>query len=308
MDALRWNLNHLQAASPRSRGRLCLLSALALFAVSLFAAGCRSAKCDLVEAQLFQRESELADAKDALQRQGRYIEGLEAEVTRLHRRLSDGGKHAAGMTLIVRKITLGRLTGGYDTDPTCPGDDALQVLLEPRDLDDASVKALGRVHIDLYEITPQGTKDFLCSWDLSPHEIRGRWENPLIGGPSYRLVLPWKIPPGSERLRVVVQFTTVDGVKFEADKDVTISPPPRPGFKMSLPPRVEELHMPRQTPPDADPAHAEEVSPPPLPPLLPPHDPFVLPSSHPAASRPATLQPVPKGQGAYLLPPARARK
>jgi hypothetical protein len=266
-------------------------------------AGCRSNNCELVERQLFERESELAEANVEKQRRERQVEGLEAEVTRLQRRLHDGGKEAIGTTLIVRRITLGRLTGGYDANPDLYGDDALQVLLEPRDIDDASVKAAGSVHIDLYEVSTKGTKDFLSSWDLAAKDIRAKWETPLLGGSAYRLVLPWKIPPSSENLRVVVQFTTLDGVKFEADKDITIRPPAR--AKPKLPqPHVEELHLPRTEPtPETKPVQADE---PPLPPPV--DDPFILPTSFRGKPQPAHLQPVPRGKGGSLLPPTKAKR
>jgi hypothetical protein len=276
--------------------------------------GCR-ANCDLVEAELRDKERQLEEAKQQLDLKSCDIQALEVEIEQLYRRTAKPGAEPLGSRLIVKQIALGRLTGGYDQDPDCPGDEALQILLEPRDADDQSVKAPGVLHVDLYEVSPQGLKSPLSSWDVPARELRKKWETPVFGGPAYRVILPWKTWPTTENLRVVARFMTPDGQQFEADKDITVRLPDRPkrqpqpsrtpipepaGPHLKLP-GTEILPSPRVFP-----HHPVESL---LPPCPPDHvAPIVQPSAFqiPAPQGPP---PTPSGglHGAKLLPPLGAR-
>jgi hypothetical protein len=222
--------------------RLLMGSAL-LVLLALF--GCRSANSELVEAELRDREKQLDELKQELDHRDAEIQGLEAEIQRLQRKLAKADAGPVGSALLVKRITLGRSTGGYDQDPKIPGDEALLVVVEPHDLDDQVTKIPGAVHVDLFEINQQGLEFLISTWDLSAKEVRNNWETPLIGGPAYRLVLPWKLWPNYENLRVVVQFTTPEGQRFQADKKFSIR---LPGV-----PAPEPLHPPRPLQPTLSP-------------------------------------------------------
>jgi hypothetical protein len=164
---------------------------------------------------------------------------------------------------MVREVTLGRQTGGYDVDG-CPGDEALQVVLEPRDPDGQAVKAPGSLHVEAMQISAEGLKALLSSWDVSAPDLRRTWKNGLFAT-GYYVILPWKSAPATSRLRVVARFTSLDGRVFEADKDITIRLPP--GAEGKAVPTVPgaaprpisepELPMPRSMPPaSADPSGA----------------------------------------------------
>lgn len=233
-----------------SRARALSVPVCFLLACSL---GCR-ANCDLVEAELRTKEGQLDELKQQLDRKDCEVESLETELEHLQRRAykPEPGADTTALTPAPRlkRITLGRMTGGYDEKPDCIGDEALQVLLEPRDCDDQSVKAPGSLHIELYEVNSQGLKTPLSQWDLTTRELRRKWDAPLIGGPSYRVTLPWKSWPSTEKLRVVARFTTPDGFPYEADKDITIRLAERPRRKRehSATPvqNPEPLKMPRE--------------------------------------------------------------
>lgn len=213
-------------------------------------AGCRSTSQEFVEAELREKEKQLDEFKQQLDRRDLEVQSLEADIERLRRTAAKAAGEPMGSVVLVKKLTLGRGTGGYDQEPKTPGDDALQVVVEPRDLDDQTVKAPGCVHIDLFEISPQGLEFLLSTWDFTAKEVRSKWDAPLIGGPGYRIVLPWKAWPNSENLRVVVQFTTPEGQRFQADKKFTIRMPERP--------KTEDLHLPRKVEPPAAPAESTE--------------------------------------------------
>src|SRR5207248_3096268 len=127
---------------------------------------------------------------------------------------------------------------------------------EPHDAEDQAVKVPGSLLVTALEITPEGGKRPLSTWEIPPDQLRRSWHSGLLST-GYTLVLPWKTPPATEKLRVVAQFKVPDGRVFEADKDVTIHLPPpgsRPGPSPTLPPEPMPepiLPAPRRVVPEA---------------------------------------------------------
>jgi hypothetical protein len=183
-------------------------------------------KQDLVEAELRAQERHIIELKSELDRKEGALHSLDLEVERLQ-------QSAAGVKPgteppppgAIKEITLGRLTGGYRANPKSQYDDSLQFLIEPRDGDGHSIKMPGSLHIELFEITSAGIKVPLSQWDVTHRELRRSWDQPLFGGSAYRILIPFKALPSSERMRVVIRFTTLDGKPFEAEKDFTIRLP-----------------------------------------------------------------------------------
>src|SRR5438445_7446396 len=116
--------------------------------------GCRN--CDLVEAELRSRENDLRELRTDLARAESHNEALVRELSSVRQGTAAKiSPELASQTYTLKQITLGRGTGGLDEDD-CPGDDALQVVLEPRDGDGHTIKAPGTAHIETWEISPQG--------------------------------------------------------------------------------------------------------------------------------------------------------
>jgi hypothetical protein len=181
--------------------------------------GCRN--CDLVEAELRSRYNELREARADLAQAEWQNEALLRELSALrHGTPANISPELASQTYTLKQITLGRGTGGVDEDD-CPGDEALQIVLEPRDGDGHTIKAPGSVHVEALEISPEGVKTPLSSWDLSADQVRHTWRSGLLST-GYFILLPWKNWPSSQKLRIVAQFTLIDGRLFEADKDINI--------------------------------------------------------------------------------------
>jgi hypothetical protein len=207
--------------------------------------GCRG-RCDLVEAELRTKERELREAREELDRAGLFNEALHNELRAVGPRA--GGvvlPEQASQTYTLKEVVLGRLTGGYDADGK-PGDEALQVVLEPRDPDGHAIKVPGALHVEAVQITPEGLKVPLSAWDLSPGELRRSWRSGLFAT-GYQLVLPWKVWPAFSKMRVTARFTLDDGRVFEADKDVTVrlAPPAvPPGGPVLIPGDDEALPPP----------------------------------------------------------------
>jgi hypothetical protein len=237
---------------------LCLVLGLA--------AGCRNR--DLLENELRHREELYRDALDEQRKAECRVESLQREVEVLRQGQPKLSPEQAALSLGVKRITLGRATGGYDKDGL-PGDELLQVVVEPRDCDDHVIKAPGTLQICALEITPQGLKLPLCTWQLGPEELSKTWKQGLLST-GYTLFLPWKQQPHSEMVRVTVRLIVADSRVYETDKDVKVRCVP------GLPPRPPDV--------SAEPVPAETLDtlPPPrpvFPGTAPPAEPFLFPSS-----------------------------
>lgn len=210
------------------------------FVVLMVMSGCSSltrqrAEQDLVEADLRSQERHIQELKEQLERKEGAIHGLDLEVERLQqsaiKNQPAGEPQAPG---VIKEITLGRLTGGYRSNPKSLYDDSVQFLIEPKDADGHAIKMPGSVHIELFEYAANGVKVPLSAWDISSRELRRSWDQPLFGGPAYRILVPFKALPANERMRVLVRFTTLDGKLFEAEKDFSIRLP-GPGAAPMMP-------------------------------------------------------------------------
>src|SRR5438445_8195620 len=193
----------------RMRG---LLLTILTGCLSLAAPGCRRA--DLVEAELRTRERELRETRSDLDRSELYNQALQSEMGDLRKSgaghsncsnsLSPLTPERASQIYTLKEIVLGRLTGGYDEDKI-PGDEALQVVLEPRDPDGQAIKAPGHLRVTALQISPEGLKTPLSTWEIPPQELRRTWRNGFLST-GYYVVLPWQNWPTTPRVRVIAQF------------------------------------------------------------------------------------------------------
>jgi len=223
-------------------------------------AGCRNR--DVLENELRARDMQYREAVDELKKAEFQNEALQRELDAL-RRGSKIGPEEAARTFGLKNITLGRRTMGVDNDKL-PGDEALQVILEPHDVDDHIVKAPGTLQVIALEISPQGNKSLLSSWDLDQNQMRRAWKQGLFGG-GYEFILPWKSWPQYENVRVMARLTLSDGRVFEADKDIKIRIPaglkPRPELPPGEPLPPPEIEVGKWTPANPGPNVAAQWQP-----------------------------------------------
>ena len=187
--------------------------------LALFAAGCRSTRSDLVEAELRTRDRELRETRGELLQAESMNQALE-NTLRAQQCSQPVLKPGTGFLSQVRDIQLGRGTGGIDEDKI-PGDEAIQVVLVPRDIDGSPIKAPGTLKVTALEISPEGLKTPLSSWDISALQLRRSWKSGLFST-GYSVILPWQKLPTTDKLRIVATFQPLEGGAFEAEKDVTI--------------------------------------------------------------------------------------
>jgi hypothetical protein len=173
-----------------------------------------------VESELRARENDVLELREELHRCGIYNQTLQQEVHALRGQMGMPPHGPSPAAYPVMSLILGRQTGGRSND-ICPGDDALQVQIEPRDPEGQAIKAPGQLLIDAQEVTPEGIRRPLSSWMIPPDELRRSWRNGLLTT-GYLLNLPWKVWPSTEKLRVTAQFQLADGRVFAADRDVMV--------------------------------------------------------------------------------------
>ena len=269
--------------APRRKASLLLLPLL------LLPAGCRNTGQQLLESELRARERDVRELKEELSKVECHNEALQRELGAIRQQTPATvvlSPEQAAQTYTLRRITLGRGTGGYDQDHQL-GDDALQVVLEPRDGDDHVIKAPGTATLTALEISPEGLKTPFSSWVVSPEELRKSWRSGFFST-GYILVLPWQgPPPHTEQVRVIARFQTTDGRAFEAERDVRVVLRPEV-LRERLPPPPEPP-APIPGPPAAGPPPPEPMPLPPprtLDPALPPGGP-TLPAPAPAPVQPA---------------------
>ncbi|HWG41455.1 MAG TPA: hypothetical protein VN688_01625 [Gemmataceae bacterium] len=252
----------------------CLVASSFGLALVVTVCGCRS--CDHVESELRARENDVRELRDEVDRCSIYNQTLQHELRSLRGEL--GLPSADGQPAVaypVQTLVLGRQTGGRSNE-NCPGDDALQVQVEPRDPEGQSIKAPGSLLVQVQEITKEGTKRPLSSWEIPQEKLRRSWRNGLLTT-GYVVNLPWKVWPSTEKLRVSAVLQLPDGRVFEADKDITV----------------------RLTPVNRRPAVVPDAKPAPAPPSAGPGGPVLLPTPHlidpakPAKSLPSETTPGP---------------
>lgn len=270
--------------------------------------GCRTnQKSALTEAELRTREREVRELQSDLRRAETMNQAMARELT--DRRtctaapcppssaVVDGP--AAMMSGMVKEVLLGRGTGGVDEDGW-PGDEALMVVVVPQDVDGQAVKVPGSLVVIVFEITSDGLKVPLDRWDVAPLTLQRNWRSGLFST-GYFITLPWKRWPASEKLRVVVQFTTLaNGRVLEADRDVKIKlmPGGPRGVPVTGPPGTTVLPPPpKVVAPIAEP----ECPPGSDGPILPPG--AWLRETRPSSLRLEAAKPAPAHQPARLLAP-----
>src|SRR5262249_40441787 len=158
--------------------------------------------------ELRSREFQVRDLRADLARTQHVNQALLHEIAILRQGVPITPE-AAAQTLGVKRICLGRLTGGIDRDGI-PGDEGLEVYVAPRDCDDHCIKAPGALHIHALEIRPEGMKVPIGAWDIGPDGLRKAWKPSLLST-AYVVALPWQKYPESESVRVVARLTLGDG-------------------------------------------------------------------------------------------------
>ncbi len=132
-------------------------------------------------------------------------------------------------------------TGGVDLDQM-PGDDGITIVLEPRNKSDAFVPLAGPLSIVALDYAQRdaGSAARVARWELTAQQVERALRNQGSERGIY-LRLPWtEQPPTNSKLLLAVRYTTADGRKLEARRDVFVT----------LPGQVSQRWTPRSSPAD----------------------------------------------------------
>jgi len=234
-----------------------VFSTIAAFGAMIFG-GCRQTSSEYVEAELRVQSRKVADLENRIAQRDAEIETLRNTVTAFQ---ASHVKPAETPEEIYRdsalsRVTLTLATGGKDADLD-GRDDGIVVGIAPHDYDGDVFKCPGSCRVQLFEAPPSSAPRQIGEWVIPPEQLRNLWRASLLGQ-GYHLALSWQTPPTVKRLRVAVSFATLDGRKFDADKQFDVSleakgPPKLPGGRI-------DADAPPIAPPMAPPAGKQTLS------------------------------------------------
>lgn len=125
-----------------------------------------------------------------------------------------------GRLFTVAGLTLNRLTGGADSDPSKPGDEALRVFAVPTDQNGDEIKAAGRFVVEAFDLKSKEPR--VGRWEFDLEKAKAAWNGEAMLY-EYVLVCPWQSPPSNPELTVKVTFTDeLTGRVVEAQKTVAV--------------------------------------------------------------------------------------
>lgn len=124
----------------------------------------------------------------------------------------------------VAGIRLGRLTGGYDSEPRQPGDESIRVYLAPFDAAGDDLKAAGTVVIEAFDLAEEAPR--LARWSFDLPSMKSAWNS---SGLLYEYVLDCPLAgvsvPATGELTLRVVFTdALTGRSFSAQQRVRVRP------------------------------------------------------------------------------------
>lgn len=202
----------------------CLAPALAWFCC---AAGCAGFQTEMLESELREREDEALLVRAHAQDLQFQLAGCRRENNVLRSQLRDSGTKGmlpeqAAALFSLNKITLNRLvTGGVDTDGR-PGDDALRVVLEPRDQRGDLIKSPGTITIELVDLALDPADRRVGYWTFDLETALKHWRGGLFGT-GYHFKLPWQRGfPRHQDLSLHARLLTPDGRAFRVTKSLTV--------------------------------------------------------------------------------------
>jgi len=123
----------------------------------------------------------------------------------------------------VDRITLNRLLfGGWDMDGR-PGDEGVLLLVEPRDTEGRLVAAAAPLSVVVLDRGLAGPAARVARWDSTGAQVSTLFRSMPTGDGIY-LELPWPgTPPVHSHLHLFVRYTTRDGRKLEANRELDIA-------------------------------------------------------------------------------------
>lgn len=124
----------------------------------------------------------------------------------------------------VHGISLGRLTGGADLDPSTPGDGGIKVYVVPIDQTGQPLKAAGSFVVEAFDLDKPGD-NLVGRWQFNTEQARNNWFGRAMLY-TYVLSCPWQRPgnPQHSDLTLKVSFRDeLTGREFTAQRVIKVN-------------------------------------------------------------------------------------
>jgi hypothetical protein len=127
----------------------------------------------------------------------------------------------------VAAITLNAMfTGGYNADGQ-PGDEGVTAAIEPRDAQGRLLPAAAPVSVVVIDPAQQGEAARVARWDFSTEQVAAMAQTTRLSE-GIHLALTWPDkPPAHGQLHLFVRYTTSDGRKLQAERQIEVDLPGR---------------------------------------------------------------------------------
>jgi hypothetical protein len=136
----------------------------------------------------------------------------------------DAGAGRADNTQVALITINERLTGGFNLDGRV-GHEGLITVVEPRDAEGRLIGAAAPISVVVLDPALSGEAARIARWDFSPEEVARLYrKTPLSEGIHLEMVWPDEVPIHS-RLHLFVRYTTDDGRRLEADRNIDVDVP-----------------------------------------------------------------------------------
>ena len=123
----------------------------------------------------------------------------------------------------ISRLTLNQwFTGGYERDAHY-GDAGVELLVEPRDARGQLVPAAGPISVVLLDRGLRGEAGRVARWDFTAEQTALLYRK-TPRGEGFFLEMPWPgEPPAHSHLHLFVRYTTKDGRKIEAAREIDVA-------------------------------------------------------------------------------------
>lgn len=198
--------------------------------IALTVCGCGGRRnVDVLEGRLRHQEALLADLESKLESNEAELHVSQKTVETLRSQLAGRGEETilpeqASVLYGATGIRFNQLlTGGHDIDGQ-PGDELLNAVLIPHDVDGELVKLPGTIQLDVSDLTKPRGQQLIGSWEFSTKESRAFWHRGFISS-GYIFRLPWQQVPETPELLLHARLITPDGRQFDKSQIIHITPP-----------------------------------------------------------------------------------
>lgn len=173
----------------------------------------------------------IQDLEDKIRSQGELISMKDAQLAEqaqeLRRLRRTPGPASIDELVHVERIEIDRLSGGYDENRD-GRPDGIRVYVRPIDQFGGRLRAAGRIHIKLLDLSATTEKQLVgeAKWDNAA--LADLWYGALLSSEHFTLSVPWRhpqAPPLGKSITVLVSFTDLLSNRvFDAQRVVDVLP------------------------------------------------------------------------------------